>query len=162
MILKRKQKKVTAILKKNTPGRGKKFKVFSTLYIEHNSKLANVFHLPNYTICSGQFSVLEPANGRSLTCELNVLFPLVKTSIICHPLHSFPFDSPVLATLASLTLISFGEKCKMQDEINAESTLPIRISFPHSPTHLSFITETVFATHGELTVNRYKTKKFCH
>jgi hypothetical protein len=48
----------------------------------------------------------------------------------------------------------------IQDEINTKSTLPIRISFPHSLTHFSFIKETVFTTHGELTVNRYKTKKF--
>jgi hypothetical protein len=48
----------------------------------------------------------------------------------------------------------------MKDGSNAESTLVIRILHPHSPIHLSFIKETVSATHIELTVNRYKTKKF--
>jgi hypothetical protein len=48
----------------------------------------------------------------------------------------------------------------MQDGSNAKSTLLVRISHPHSPTHLSVIKETVSATHSELTANRYKTKKF--
>jgi len=34
----------------------------------------------------------------------------------------------------------------MQDGSNAESTLLIRISHPHSPIHLSFIKETVSGT----------------
>ena len=41
----------------------------------------------------------------------------------------------------------------MQDGSNVESTLLKRISHPHSPTHLSFIKETVSATHSELTTN---------
>jgi len=44
--------------------------------------------------------------------------------------------------------------------IDTESNAIHRISHPHNPIHLSFIKETVSATYCELTVNRYKIKKF--
>jgi len=54
----------------------------------------------------------------------------------------------------------WSEMYTVQNGSNTESTLHNRISHAHSPTHLNFVKETVSAKHSDLTVNRYKTKKF--
>jgi len=55
---------------------------------------------------------------------------------------------------------SFYNSCHYVMIIDTESNAIHRISHPHNPIHLSFIKETVSATYCELTVNRYKIKKF--